>query len=149
MVLKGIKLVHLSLEFEQSVFNSLSCKFSHCEPLDRSFRFRLMKSMHQFGVSSSGIAETFSTAPPFSLRQHQAQLRESPALEYGESCDFPVWIDRCGVIAGAGQFGRADQGIFSFWINAYLRRQPLKYVSYRPHRTSSQRLHTSDRTCQI
>ena len=34
-------------------------------------------------------------------------------LEYGECFGFPVWINRCGVLAGAGQFGKADQGIFS------------------------------------
>jgi CDP-paratose 2-epimerase len=31
-------------------------------------------------------------------------------------------------LAGAGQFGRPDQGIFSFWINAWLRNRPLKYI---------------------
>ena len=52
------------------------------------------------------------------------------ALEYGATFDFPVWINRCGVLAGAGQFGRADQGIFSFWINSWLRRRPLKYLGF-------------------
>ncbi len=26
----------------------------------------------------------------------------------------PVFVNRCGVLAGAGQFGRADQGIFAY-----------------------------------
>jgi CDP-paratose 2-epimerase len=34
------------------------------------------------------------------------------------------------VLAGAGQFGRADQGIFAYWINAYLRRKSLKYIGF-------------------
>jgi CDP-paratose 2-epimerase len=34
------------------------------------------------------------------------------------------------VLGGAGQFGRADQGIFSFWINSWLRRRPLKYLGF-------------------
>ena len=55
---------------------------------------------------------------------------EAIALEYGETFNFPVWINRCGVLAGAGQFGKADQGIFSFWINAHLRRRPLKYIGF-------------------
>ena len=42
---------------------------------------------------------------------------EQLILEYGNSFDFPVWINRCGVLAGAGQFGKADQGIFSYWIH--------------------------------
>jgi CDP-paratose 2-epimerase len=36
-------------------------------------------------------------------------------------------------MAGAGQFGRPDQGIFAFWINAYLRNQPLKYIGFGGH----------------
>ena len=82
------------------------------------------------GVSAHGIAETFSTAAPVSLYGASKLASETIALEYGQAFDFPVWINRCGVLAGAGQFGHAEQGIFSFWINAYLRRQPLKYIGF-------------------
>lgn len=82
------------------------------------------------GMSAAGITETFSTAAPVSLYGASKLASESVALEYGQTFDFPVWVNRCGVLAGAGQFGRADQGIFSFWINAYLRRQPLKYIGF-------------------
>ena len=82
------------------------------------------------GVSAHGIAENFSTTPPLSLYGSSKLASECVALEYGETFEFPVWINRCGVLAGAGQFGRADQGIFSFWINAYLRRAPLRYIGF-------------------
>jgi CDP-paratose 2-epimerase len=82
------------------------------------------------GVSAAGVDETFSTAPPISLYGVSKLASELLALEYGQTFNFPVWIDRCGVLAGAGQFGRADQGIFSFWINSYLRRKPLKYIGF-------------------
>ena len=82
------------------------------------------------GVSEHGIAETFSTASPVSLYGASKVASEVVALEYGEAFDFPVWINRCGVLAGAGQFGHAEQGIFSFWINAYLRRRPLHYIGF-------------------
>lgn len=82
------------------------------------------------GVSADGITERFSTASPVSLYGASKLASESVALEYGEAFDFPVWVNRCGVLAGAGQFGRGDQGIFSFWINAYLRRQPLKFIGF-------------------
>jgi CDP-paratose 2-epimerase len=82
------------------------------------------------GVTVQGIAESFSTAAPVSLYGASKLASEAIALEYGEAFDFPVWIDRCGVLAGAGQFGHAEQGIFSFWINAYLRREPLKYIGF-------------------
>ncbi len=82
------------------------------------------------GLSSQGIAETFSTAAPVSLYGASKIASEALALEYGATFDFPVWINRCGVLAGAGQFGRADQGIFAYWINAHLRRQPLRYIGF-------------------
>jgi CDP-paratose 2-epimerase len=82
------------------------------------------------GASAHGIAENFSSAPPISLYGSSKLASEHVALEYGETFEFPVWINRCGVLAGAGQFGRADQGIFSFWIHAYLRRAPLKYIGF-------------------
>ena len=82
------------------------------------------------GLSAEGVAEDFSTTPPLSLYGSSKLASEYLALEYGETFGFPVWIDRCGVLAGAGQFGRVDQGIFSFWINSYLRRAPLKYIGF-------------------
>ena len=82
------------------------------------------------GITATGISESFSTIPPLSLYGSSKLASEYLALEYNEIFGFPVWINRCGVIAGAGQFGRADQGIFSFWINANLRRQPLSYFGF-------------------
>jgi CDP-paratose 2-epimerase len=82
------------------------------------------------GLSSSGVSETFSTVAPISLYGSTKLASEILALEYGETFNFPVWINRCGVLAGAGQFGKADQGIFAYWINAYLRRWPLKYIGF-------------------
>lgn len=82
------------------------------------------------GFSAAGIAEDFSTEAPISLYGSTKLSSENLALEYGESFDFPVWINRCGVMAGAGQFGRADQGIFSFWIHSWAQRRPLKYIGF-------------------
>lgn len=82
------------------------------------------------GMTDRGIQESFDTTPPLSLYGSSKLASEYLALEYGEAFKFPVWINRCGVLAGAGQFGRVDQGIFSFWINAYLRRAPLRYIGF-------------------
>jgi CDP-paratose 2-epimerase len=82
------------------------------------------------GLTAAGVSEVFSTAPPISLYGSSKLASETIALEYAETFDFPVWINRCGVLAGAGQFGKADQGIFSFWLNAHLRRRPLKYIGF-------------------
>jgi CDP-paratose 2-epimerase len=82
------------------------------------------------GVLSEGISEDFSTAAPISLYGATKLSSEVLALEYGRTFQFPVWINRCGVIAGAGQFGTAEQGIFSFWIHAWRTRQRLFYIGF-------------------
>lgn len=81
-------------------------------------------------LSSSGLTEQFSTGAPISLYGSTKLASEALALEYGETFGLPVFVNRCGVLAGAGQFGRADQGIFAYWINAWLRRRSLKYIGF-------------------
>jgi len=82
------------------------------------------------GVSLHGISEGFPTSAPISLYGASKLASETIAFEYGAAFDFPVWVNRCGVLTGGGQFGVASQGIFAFWINRYLRRQPLKYTGF-------------------
>jgi CDP-paratose 2-epimerase len=82
------------------------------------------------GLTAAGVDETFATGAPISLYGATKLASEALALEYGEAFGLPVFINRCGVLAGAGQFGRPDQGIFAYWINSWLRRQPLKYIGF-------------------
>jgi CDP-paratose 2-epimerase len=82
------------------------------------------------GVSAQGINGDFSIEAPISLYGSTKLAAEAVALEYGIAFDFPVWINRCGVLAGAGQFGTPDQGIFSYWVNAHLRRRPMRYIGF-------------------
>ncbi len=82
------------------------------------------------GVSDQGIDESFSTQAPISLYGATKLASEVLALEYAQTYKLPVFVNRAGVLAGAGQFGRADQGIFAYWINAYLRKKPLKYIGF-------------------
>ncbi len=85
------------------------------------------------GLTARGVSEAFSTAAPVSLYGATKLTSEVLALEYGETFGFPVYVNRCGVLAGAGQFGRPDQGIFAYWLNSYLRRRPLKYIGFGGH----------------
>lgn len=82
------------------------------------------------GIGPSGVREDFSTAAPVSLYGASKLASETIALEYGASFDFPVWINRCGVLAGAGQFGRPDQGIFAYWIHTWKQRRPLRSIGF-------------------
>ena len=82
------------------------------------------------GVSARGIGVDFSTRAPVSLYGGTKLACESIALEYGEAFGFPVWIDRCCVLAGPGQFGTPEQGIVAYWINAHLHQRPLRYIGF-------------------
>ena len=99
------------------------------EPVEGAFRLQADAGLPP-GISARGLTESFSVAPPVSLYGATKLASESLALEYGETFGFPVWVNRCGVLAGAGQFGRPDQGILAYWINTWLRRQPLRYIGF-------------------
>jgi CDP-paratose 2-epimerase len=92
--------------------------------------FRPAAGQQVAGVSHEGLTEAFSTEPPASLYGTTKRASEQLALEYGYAFSFPVWVNRCGVLAGAGQFGRADQGIFSYWIHAWASGRPLTYLGF-------------------
>jgi CDP-paratose 2-epimerase len=82
------------------------------------------------GCSVAGLTEDFSTRAPLSLYGATKLASEVLALEYGGVFGFPVWVNRCGVMAGAGQFGTAEQGVFSYWVRAYAAREPLRYIGF-------------------
>jgi CDP-paratose 2-epimerase len=82
------------------------------------------------GVTAAGIDESFSTTAPVSLYGATKLASETLALEYAHRFQTPLIVDRCGVMAGAGQFGRADQGIFSWWIHAWAAGRPLGYIGF-------------------
>jgi CDP-paratose 2-epimerase len=50
--------------------------------------------------------------------------------EYEAAYGLNAIINRCSNIAGPGQMGRLDQGIFSLWVAAHYFGQPLSYVGY-------------------
>ena len=101
------------------------------EVVDGAYRPR--KFRPEIGLTAAGIAESFPTAPPSSLYGISKRCSELIALEYADAFGFPVWINRCGVLAGAGQFGKPDQGIFTFWIRSWQAGRPLAYIGFDGH----------------
>ncbi len=97
------------------------------EPVDGAFQ---PSELDEEGLRSGGIGEDFSTAAPVSMYGATKLASEQMALEYGHTFGFPVWINRCGVMAGAGQFGKADQGIFAFWLHCWKEGKPLRYIGF-------------------
>jgi CDP-paratose 2-epimerase len=99
------------------------------EVVDDAFR-PLLAEDSPAGLGPDGVDERFSTAAPISLYGSTKLASEALALEFGEACDFPVWINRCGVMAGPRQFGRPDQGIFAYWLHAWQEGAPLRYLGF-------------------
>ena len=97
---------------------------------DDDEKFFIKENHDADGVSTLGINEAFPTTSPVSLYGASKLASETLILEYGKCFDFPVWINRCGVLAGAGQFGKPDQGIFSYWIHSFREKKPLKYIGF-------------------
>ena len=109
------------------VYSALELANLPVESLNNRFE---VKNANAPGFSELGISEEFPTSAPISLYGSSKLASEQLILEYGFNFDFPVWINRCGVLAGAGQFGKADQGIFSYWIHSFKEKSPLKYIGF-------------------
>jgi CDP-paratose 2-epimerase len=100
------------------------------EESDNAFVPRFSDSKEP-GISENGVDERFSTEPPLSLYGCAKLASELVTLEYAAAFGLPVHINRCGVLAGAGQFGKPDQGIFSYWIHSYWAKRALKYIGFK------------------
>jgi CDP-paratose 2-epimerase len=85
------------------------------------------------GVTRRGINEEFPTNTARSLYGATKLSSEQIAQEYAHTYGLKIVIDRCGVIAGRGQFGKVDQGVFTMWVAHHYFGQPLKYIGYNGH----------------
>jgi len=82
------------------------------------------------GITASGISEDFPTAGYKSFYGASKFAAETMLEEYRQLYDWPLIINRCGILAGPWQFGKSDQGIIPFWIKAHMQQQPLKYIGF-------------------
>ena len=104
------------------------------EVKDSSFSPRLAE-LREPGISREGLTEEFSTEPPLSLYGAAKLASELLIREYGVAFDLPVYINRCGVLAGAGQFGKAA-GLYAslaagHWNWRQLRKETLRLLAVR------------------
>ena len=82
------------------------------------------------GVGIDGINEDFPTTGARSYYGASKLASELIAQEYAAATDLGVIINRCGVLAGAGQFGKVDQGVIALWVAAHVYNRPLKYIGF-------------------
>lgn len=81
-------------------------------------------------VQNGEVTEDFSTKGFKSLYGATKLASELLVKEFSDNFNFPAVINRCGVIAGPGQWGKVDQGIFTLWVARHYFKQPLKYTGF-------------------
>jgi len=104
---------------------------TQCNISESETRFTLHKEQQLGGMSTKGVSEDFTTQGFKSFYGASKYAAEVILEEYRQLFDWPVIINRCGLIAGPGQFGKADQGIIPFWLKAHMNGDKLKYIGFK------------------
>ncbi len=81
-------------------------------------------------VCEEKITENFSTHGFRSLYGSTKLASELLIEEYVQGFGMKAVINRCGVIAGAGQFGKVDQGVFTLWVARHHFKGKLSYTGF-------------------
>jgi CDP-paratose 2-epimerase len=78
-----------------------------------------------------GVSETFSVdGGQRSIYGFSKLIADAACQEYAQAFDLPVVVNRFGVISGAGQFGKVDQGWVVWWAIAHWFALPLTYLGW-------------------
>ena len=81
---------------------------------EQATRFEWSDESAAVGASAHGIAEEFSLEGARSLYGMTKLAGELAIEEYSDAYGFHFIINRCGLLAGPGQFARSDQGSSPF-----------------------------------
>ena len=82
------------------------------------------------GITEFGISEDFDVKSYRSLYGASKLGSELIAQEYVQTYKMNILINRCGVIAGPGQWGKVDQGVFTLWVANHFFKKPLSYTGF-------------------
>lgn len=82
------------------------------------------------GFSREGIGVDFSLSGARSMYGATKLCSEILLNEYIAMYGMKGVINRCGVVAGPWQFGKVDQGVFTFWMLNHFFKNPLKYIGF-------------------
>ena len=93
-------------------------------------RFELDSGPLPGGVSARGIDESFPVHLPRSFYGYSKLASEYLVQEYAHAVGLKAVCNRCAVIAGPGQFGRTDQGVFTLWVARHYFGLPLTYTGF-------------------
>lgn len=98
--------------------------------VEETTRFAPAARQQVNGLSARGVTEQFATHLPRSLYGATKLASEMVIQEYVHAYGLKAVINRCGVIAGPGQFGKVDQGVFTLWVAHHFFGQALRYTGF-------------------
>ena len=93
-------------------------------------RFVIAPRQELVGVSERGISEEFSLEGSRSLYGATKLCSELLLQEYGAMYGVRFIVNRCGVLTGPWQMGRADQGVFALWMAQHYFNGELSYIGW-------------------
>ncbi|HTR31273.1 MAG TPA: NAD-dependent epimerase/dehydratase family protein [Puia sp.] len=93
-------------------------------------RFIVSHQQQIKGVSEKGIAEDFPIEGSRSLYGATKLCSEFLVQEFHSFYGVRTVINRCGVITGPWQMGKADQGVVVLWVARHFWKQDLAYFGY-------------------
>lgn len=84
------------------------------------------------GFSRLGVNERFPAAGHgFRSLYGMTKLASEMLIEeYAQAFGMRAIINRCGVLAGPGQFGKTDQGVFTLWVARHVFGGDLRYTGF-------------------
>jgi CDP-paratose 2-epimerase len=82
------------------------------------------------GITRLGIGEEFPVTGQKSLYGAAKYCAEMIAAEYDAAFGVPHLINRCSILTGPWQMGKADQGVMAWWILRHLFNLPLSYIGF-------------------
>jgi CDP-paratose 2-epimerase len=119
------RLIFLSTSRVYSIASLRSIALETCPS-----RFEIAADQTMPGVSARGIREEFPTHLPRSIYGATKLASEMLVQEYADSYGLRAVSNRCGVIAGPGQFGNTGQGVFTLWVARHRFGLPLAYTGF-------------------
>lgn len=98
--------------------------------VESTTRFSVNEMTSLPGFSAEGVAEEFPTHLPRSLYGATKLASELLIQEYVSQSHVKAVVNRCGVLAGPGQFGKEEQGFFALWFARHLFGGELSYKGF-------------------
>ncbi|MBX3178502.1 MAG: NAD-dependent epimerase/dehydratase family protein [Candidatus Hydrogenedentes bacterium] len=121
----GAALIFLSTSrvYPLAALRGLAC-------VEAETRLELAPDQSLAGASARGVAEDFPLEGSRSLYGATKLASELMMLEYLAMYGLRGIVNRCGVLTGPWQMGKADQGVVVLWAARHLYGGPLSYIGF-------------------